>query len=73
MCNEGKADRIVRVIIGLAIIGWGFVAHNWWGAVGLVPLVTGAIGFCPLYWPLKINTGCKIAQSDETKNEENNG
>ncbi|WP_353661625.1 DUF2892 domain-containing protein [Hydrogenimonas sp. SS33] len=65
MCNEGKADRIVRVVLGFVIIGWGVVAHNWWGAVGLVPLLTGAIGFCPLYLPLGINTGCKVEHSEE--------
>ncbi|WP_456453061.1 YgaP family membrane protein [Hydrogenimonas sp.] len=64
MCNEGKIDRIVRVVLGLAIIGWGVAAQNWWGAVGLVPLLTGAIGFCPLYLPFKIDTGCKVNQSD---------
>ncbi|WP_300363090.1 DUF2892 domain-containing protein [Hydrogenimonas sp.] len=58
MCNEGKIDRIVRIVLGLAIIGWGVAAQNWWGAVGLVPLVTGAVGICPLYLPLGINTGC---------------
>ena len=65
MCNEGKADRIVRVVLGLAIIGWGVAAQNWWGAVGLVPLLTGAVGFCPLYLPFKINTGCEVKTSDE--------
>ena len=67
MCNEGKADRIVRVVLGLALIGWGVAAQNWWGAVGLVPLLTGAIGFCPLYLPLKIDTGCKTKTTEETK------
>ncbi len=67
MCNEGKVDRIVRVILGIVIIGWGVVAQNWWGAVGLVPLLTGAIGFCPIYLPFKIDTGCKTETTEETK------
>ena len=58
MCNEGKVDRIVRVILGIVIIVWGVAAHNYWGAVGLIPLVTGAIGFCPLYAIFKIDSGC---------------
>jgi len=62
MCNEGKIDRIVRVVLGLAIIGWGVAAQNWWGAVGLVPLLTGALGVCPLYLPLGINTGCRTEE-----------
>jgi hypothetical protein len=65
MCNEGKIDRIVRVVLGLAIIGWGVAAQNYWGAVGLVPLLTGAIGICPLYLPLGINTGCHKKESSD--------
>jgi hypothetical protein len=64
MCNEGKIDRIVRIVLGLAIIGWGLMEKNWWGAVGLVPLATGAIGFCPLYLPFGLNTGCKVKQNE---------
>ena len=51
-CNVGRTDRIIRVIIGLAIIWAGFYYENWWGAIGIVPL-TAAIGYCPLY-PLQI-------------------
>lgn len=54
--NVGKVDRIVRVVVGLVLIGFGVAKGSWWGAVGLIPLGTAAIGFCPLYTPLKINT-----------------
>jgi len=59
--NEGSIDRIIRVIIGLAMLYVGFfVMTGTWGIVvgvlGFVPLITGAIGFCPLYKPFKINT-----------------
>ena len=56
MKNEGNIDRIVRVIIGLAIIAWGVYSKNWWGAVGAVPLLTGLMGWCPLYSVLGIKT-----------------
>ncbi len=60
MCfNEGKVDRILRGAVGVAVIGWGFYAQSYWGAVGLVPLVTAIVGLCPLYSILKINTGCE--------------
>lgn len=59
MCNMGKIDRIVRIVLGLLIVGWGVTAQNWWGAVGLIPLGTAAIGFCPLYFPFKIDSGCR--------------
>lgn len=48
--NEGKVDRILRVIVGLGLISLVFVGpQTLWGLVGLVPLLTGVIGFCPLY------------------------
>lgn len=56
-CNVGKTDKIFRIIVGLIIIGAGFYFKSWWGAVGIIPLATGLIGWCPLYVPLKINTG----------------
>ncbi len=59
-CNEGKIDRLLRVIVGLALISLVFVGPKAvWGWVGIVPLLTGLIGFCPLYTLLGINT-CKV-------------
>lgn len=56
--NVGGADRIVRVIAGVAIIGAGFYFHSWWGVVGLVPLATATIRWCPAYLPFGFST-CK--------------
>jgi len=56
MKNEGGIDRIIRIIAGLAVIGWGFYANNWWGAVGAVPLLTGLMGWCPAYMLFGIKT-----------------
>ena len=50
-CNVGGIDRGLRIVAGLAILGWGFYAQNWWGAIGAVPLLTGLIGWCPAYLP----------------------
>jgi hypothetical protein len=48
--NEGKADRALRVIVGAVLIGLVFVGPKTpWGWIGLVPLVTGLVGTCPLY------------------------
>jgi len=55
-CNIGTTDRIVRVIIGLAIIWAGFYYENWWGVVGIVPLATAIIGHCPAYVPFKFSS-----------------
>lgn len=61
MCfNAGKADRIVRVIVGLGLIAFGIMSENYIvAAIGAIPLLTGAIGFCPFYPIFKLNTGCK--------------
>jgi len=56
--NVGGIDRNLRIIVGLAIIAWGVYARNWWGAIGLIPLMTGLIGWCPPYAILGLNT-CK--------------
>ena len=49
MKNIGAGERVVRIVIGLLVIGWGMFARNWWGAVGILPLFTGLIGWCGLY------------------------
>ena len=59
--NVGKIDRIVRVIIGLGLLSLLFILEGdarFIGLIGLVPLGTAAMGFCPLYCPFKINTTC---------------
>lgn len=55
-CNVGKTDRVLRIVAGLGIIGFGLATQNWWGAVGIVPLFTGIVRWCPAYVPLKIST-----------------
>lgn len=55
-CNMGSTDRILRGIVGLAIIGAGFYFRSWWGLIGLVPLGTAFMGFCPAYAPFGIRT-----------------
>ena len=42
-----KKTRIIRALIGLAIMIAGVVFSSWWGLVGLVPLIVGVTGFCP--------------------------
>ncbi|MEO8938351.1 MAG: DUF2892 domain-containing protein [Burkholderiaceae bacterium] len=55
--NEGTLDRVVRVGVGLSLIG--LAATNVigpWGYIGIVPLITGAAGMCPLYSLLHVST-----------------
>jgi hypothetical protein len=54
--NIGTADRAIRVIVGLVIIGLGVLGRSWWGLIGLLPLLTAAVRFCPAYLPLGLST-----------------
>jgi len=54
--NVGSVDRAIRIIAGVAIIAAGVYFQSWWGAAGLVPLVTGLVRWCPAYCPLKLST-----------------
>ena len=57
--NVGGIDRILRIVVGLGVIGAGVYFQNWWGAVGAVPLMTGLIGWCPPYALLGLSTAPK--------------
>ncbi len=55
--NEGSLDRTLRVLAGVLLIALVLTGTiGLWGWIGVVPLVTGAIGMCPLYLLLGINT-----------------
>lgn len=59
-CNMGKMDRIIRLIIGLVAVAWGVMNGNIIAdVIGGILLFTALIGWCPLYMPFGINTGCK--------------
>ncbi|MHB8252378.1 MAG: YgaP family membrane protein [Acidiferrobacter sp.] len=59
--NEGMVDRVVRIILGLILIGLA-VTGRWspWGWIGIAPLLTGIFGFCGLYQLLGIKT-CPVS------------
>jgi hypothetical protein len=55
--NIGSVDRIVRIIVGLGLISIVFVGPQTpWGWIGVVPLATALVSWCPLYTLLGINT-----------------
>jgi hypothetical protein len=59
--NVGGVDRVLRIVVGLALIGAtaaGLLPV--WGWIGIVPLATGLIGWCPAYLPFGFKT-CKAA------------
>ncbi len=56
-CNIGSIERLVRAIVGLAIISLVFVGpQSPWGWLGLIPLATAVLGWCPPYALLGIST-----------------
>lgn len=58
--NIHKVERVVRVVVGLGLVSLGFFGpKNPWFFLGVVPLVTGLVGWCPPYQLLGINTCCK--------------
>jgi hypothetical protein len=58
--NVGSIDRILRIVVGLGLISLVFVGPQTpWGWIGVVPLLTAAISFCPLYTLIGIRT-CPI-------------
>lgn len=55
--NEGTLDRALRVILGLILLSLVFIGpQTLWGLIGLVPLATGLMGYCPVYQILGLNT-----------------
>jgi len=62
--NVGSVDRTLRVVLGLGLLSLLFILDGnlrWWGLVGLIPLGTGLIGWCPLYTPFGLSTCAKKA------------
>ncbi len=57
--NVGNLDKYIRIAVGLALLSFIFIwdsSAKWFGLIGLVPILTAYINFCPLYTVLKINT-----------------
>jgi hypothetical protein len=54
--NVGRSDKTIRLLLSVVILAIAAYFKSWWGLLAIVPLVTGAISFCPLYTILGINT-----------------
>ena len=69
--DVGTADRIIRIGAGLFLLFQAAINGHIWGYIGIVPLLTGLIGWCPLYSMLGISTVCGCSGgSCETKTKE---
>ncbi|NRA53578.1 MAG: DUF2892 domain-containing protein [Gammaproteobacteria bacterium] len=57
MKNEGMLDRVIRVILGTVLLSLTIVGPmTAWGLIGIVPIVTGLFGFCPIYKIIGLST-----------------
>ena len=57
--NVGRVDRWIRIVVGVAVLSlFVFISGpaRWFGLIGLIPLLTGIFGFCPIYSLFKIKT-----------------
>lgn len=68
-CNVGNGDKIFRIILGLVILAIGFYLKSWWGLVGIIPLITALMGWCPAYLPCGVST-CKVEEEENTVESE---
>ena len=62
--NVGSFDRILRIVVGLVLLAAVVLLEGnarWFGLIGIVPLLTGAFGYCPLYVLFGFNT-CPIGE-----------
>ena len=61
--NVGGIDQILRIVLGVVICTIGVIYNNWWGMVGLIPLVTGTMSWYPLYNLVGLSSP-KISESE---------
>jgi hypothetical protein len=69
MQNVGSIDRVIRVVVGLALLSLWFLLDGnlrFVALVGLVPLLTAAIGLCPLYSLIKVKTNGAKPSTEST-------
>ncbi|WP_022719741.1 DUF2892 domain-containing protein [Rhodopseudomonas sp. B29] len=59
--NVGMIDRLLRAIVGIGLIYWALTGGPIWAWIGVVPLLTAAVGFCPAYTLFGIRT-CPVKQ-----------
>ena len=60
--NVGGFDKYFRIILGLAILAIGYYYQSWWGLIGIIPLLTGLVNRCGLYYLIGVST-CKVQEN----------
>lgn len=61
--NVGGIDRVLRIVLGLALIAWALTGGPVWAWIGVIALATGVFKFCLLYTVIGVNT-CPVKKSD---------
>ncbi|PCI48265.1 MAG: hypothetical protein COB49_06175 [Alphaproteobacteria bacterium] len=62
--NVGKLDKILRIVVGIALVASALAGYFVpWGWIGIIPLVTGLIGWCPAYSIFGISS-CPLSESE---------
>lgn len=61
--NVGGFDKYLRIALGVIILIVGYIYESWWGLIGIIPLLTGLVNRCGLYYLIGVST-CKV---DEKK------
>lgn len=64
--NVGQKDRLSRIIAGVAIMALGLFFKSWWGIIGLLPIATAVLRWCPVYASLNIST-CEAGEEKAGK------
>ncbi|MHB1372848.1 MAG: YgaP family membrane protein [Thauera sp.] len=59
--NVGGIDKIIRILAGVALIAWALMGGPVWAWIGVVPLATGLLGWCPAYTLFGMNT-CPLSK-----------
>ncbi len=57
--NIGQIDRLLRIVVGSLLLYFAVAAGQPWGFIGIIPFITGTIGWCPLYRLMGMTTTCK--------------
>lgn len=61
--NVGGIDKILRIVVGIALVAWAILGGPVWAWIGVLPIITGVMGWCPAYTLIGLNT-CPLKRKD---------
>ena len=67
--NVGGIDRVLRIVIGIVLLAVAVLGGHAWAYIGIVPLLTGLLGWCPAYCPLGFSSACGGCSTGCAKDE----